>query len=290
MSPIFSRKTLLQILKENQIQLSKHRGQNFLLDQNILNKIIESSNLSKEDIIIEIGGGMGHLTYYLSQILAELIVFEVDKKLYTLLNEQFKNISHVSIYLENILNVDFNQIYKKYQKKLKIIANLPYSITTPILDKCFKQSTMIESMTCMVQKELAERILAKPGTRDYSPLSIFCQTFAECKYLFNISKNVFFPVPKIDSALIQLNLNQNISSTIHNLDIYFQVVKVIFSNRRKTIYNNFKKNPYLILESHLVNEIFNKSPINPDIRGENLTIDQIIDLSNMINSLIKKRN
>ena len=216
---------------KNKIPIKKSWGQNFLIDPNTINNIIELINPRKEDIILEIGPGHGALTYELTKRCKELYAVEIDPLLCKELNK--KKIDNLILFNEDILKWDYNN---KKNVKIKIAGNLPYYISSPIIFKFLKYDYW-DSMTIMLQKEVAERIISKYNTKNYSRISIMCQTFCEVKYEMNISKNSFHPIPKVDSAIIKLIKNK---SDI-NIEDYSSLIKKSFSQRRKTLKNNLKK-------------------------------------------------
>ena len=280
---IFQKSQLIQFLKEQEIYLTKKRGQNFLLDKNILQKITHSIPLNNDNPIIEIGGGVGHLTYFLSQLDREVYVYEIDKKLISILKNSFIENKNVHIIGEDFLKSSLNLISQKENKPFHIFSNIPYSLTTPILEKCFENSSIIESMVFTVQKEFGERVIAQPGSDQYSSLSVFCQVQSEVKILFTIPPNAFFPIPGVESALLLFKITP--CETMIDHKYFFKLVKGIFSLRRKTLINSLKQHPFIKLDPKKIEDALNKLSLNSSMRGEELSPKQFILLSNKLCSL-----
>ncbi len=280
---IYSKQELASYLKEHGIYLSKKLGQNFLLDKNVINKLIQAAEIKNDDFVMEIGGGLGHLTSQIIETNADVVVFEIDKKLAQLLAEKFRDNPRVNLIWEDFLKANLEKVLPK-EKKIKILANLPYYITSPILEKCFQYASQIDSMIFTVQKEFAHRIIAKPGKKDYGSLSVFCQVYSQPKLLFQISKNVFFPVPKVDSSVIYLKPKSKID--VHNKSLFFNILKSIYSSRRKTIFNSLSKNPFIDLKKEVIADSLKELSINPLSRGEELSPYMICKLTNNIDQNI----
>ncbi|GMT49194.1 MAG: ribosomal RNA small subunit methyltransferase A [bacterium] len=283
----YSKKDLSDYLKKHNIALTKKRGQNFLIDPNVLNKLVKSLQMGQEDWVVEIGGGLGHLTKFIAETKAKIVVFEVDKKLAQLLKEQFKSFPQVQIVWIDFLKASLRDYIPKLPQKIKILANLPYYLTTPIIERCFRNRKSIESIVVTVQKELAERVIARAGTSQYGSLSVFCQSYSKPTLLFSISKHVFYPKPDVESAVLNFDLNDD-SSEIMDDTLFRDVLKSVFSMRRKTLYNSLLKSPFIALGQEEVMESLERCSIPPNLRGEELLPAQFIKLANTI--YIKKNN
>lgn len=270
-----------QFLDENGINLSKRRGQNFLLDKNILKKIVQASNISIDDFVIEIGGGIGHLTSFLANTGAKVLVFEIDKKLAKILNDRFKDYPNIQIVCNDFLKVTFEDFIHS-SEKIKIVANVPYSITSPILEKCFINNSYIKSMTLTVQKEFGERIVALYGTANYSSLSVICQVYSTPKLLFTVSNSVFYPVPEVNSVVVNFDLSNNKRIYINNNDLFLKMIKAIFTSRRKTLFNSLKNNPFISFTKDQINKSFDECSLSSMVRGEELSPDLMIKLANTL--------
>lgn len=269
-------------LKQKNLYAKKQYGQNFLLDKNVLNKIIDISNITKDDIVIEIGPGMGCLTEYLCLNAKEVICYEVDKDMVSILNDTIMKLyNNVTIINEDFLKVDLSN-YNTEEKCLnvKVVANLPYYITTPIIFKLLSE-TKINQFTFMVQKEVGERLTGKPNTKDYNALSVVMQLKTNSKIAYKVSPNSFYPAPKVDSVLLSVKTIKN--DYEGNLEaIFIKFVQNIFEQRRKTIINNISDK--YGLNKQQLNELFTKNNININVRAESLDLDEIKQLFDLIMS------
>lgn len=269
-------------LKQKKLYAKKQYGQNFLMDKNVLNKIIDISNITKDDIVIEIGPGMGCLTEYLCLNAKEVICYEVDKDMVSILNDTIMKLyNNVTIINEDFLKVDLSN-YNTEEKCLnvKVVANLPYYITTPIIFKLLSE-TKINQYTFMVQKEVGERLTGKPNTKDYNALSVVMQLKTDSKIAYKVSPNSFYPAPKVDSVLLSVKTIKN--DYEGNLEaIFIKFVQNIFEQRRKTIINNIS-DKYGLNKQQLI-ELFTKKNININVRAESLDLDEIKQLFDLIMS------
>ncbi len=247
----------------------KRFGQNYLVDNNIIKKIIKEINPSVDDNIIEIGPGEGALTKYLSDLVANLTVVEIDNRKIESLKKRFDNVRIIN---EDFLNFDLEQFATR--RKARIVGNLPYNITSPILFKLVDNIEYIDDATIMVQYEVAKRITAEPGSKDYGILSVISNYYADVKFCFKISPNVFYPKPKVYSALIQLKYKENFVDNIIK-DTFIKIVKACFGNRRKTLKNSL---------SNSIFENYNFSTIEDllRLRAENLSIQNFIEITKLI--------
>ncbi len=277
----YSRKHLSAYLKDHTIALTKKRGQNFLIDPNVLTKLVEAAQITQEDWVIEIGGGLGHLTKFIAETKANLVVFELDKKLAKILEEQFNPFPHVQIVWIDFLKASIRDYIPKTIHKVKVLSNLPYSITTPILEHCFQDRRLIESMIFTVQKELAERVTGLAGTSQYGSLSVFCQSYSKPTLEFPISKHVFYPRPDVESAALSFDLRKN-PSRIMDDSLFRDILKSVFSMRRKTLYNSLIKSPFLDLSPKETRKSLELCSISPDLRGEELLPAEFVGLANRI--------
>ena len=297
------------ILEENGIFLKKNLGQNFLINQNIIDRIIEVSNISENDIVLEIGPGIGALTKTLVKHAKHVIAVEIDKRFINVLNNTLKSFNNFTLINEDILKIDIDQlildiinklkeeelkedkdktnrknINKKYN--IKVVANLPYYISTPILINLIK-SEKIEKIYIMLQKELAERFSSKTGTRDSSSITYYISYYTEVKKEINISRNNFKPVPKVDSQVISFK-KRKYEKEVKDEELLFKLIKIGFMQRRKTYLNNFKSYSKLQNKDEFkisvddINKIFIKLGIDLNVRAEQITLDQYIDIVNMI--------
>ena len=265
------------------LSFNKNFGQNFITDKNLLSSICEDAQLNKDDIVLEIGTGAGTLTQVVSSVAKKIVSFEIDLKLKEYLTQKFKDANNVEIIFENFLKLDNAYLEEKFANlNIKVVANLPYYITTPIIFKLLNSKLNIKSLTLMVQKEVAERIEAKPKTKDYGELSVVIQSLGEVEIKRIVPKTLFTPQPKVDSAIISI-IPQN-KYNILNKDLFYKTVRACFFSRRKTLVNNLTS--YFNLSKTQVLSILNKLNLQPLIRGEELNIQKIIKLSNNLEQFI----
>ena len=269
---------VVKILKEKGMYAKKHFGQNFLIDKNVLNKIVDISNITKEDTVIEIGPGMGCLTEFLAINAKKVICYEIDPDMIQMLNENllplYNNIELINL---DFLKADLS-IYNKDIENIKVVANLPYYITTPIIFKLLSE-TKIKQFTFMVQKEVGDRLTGKPNTKDYNSLSVAMEYKTNSKVAYKVSPNSFYPAPKVDSALLVMKVKKMDSDA--NFDAQFlKFVQEIFSQRRKTVINNLN-GKYSYDKQKLI-DLFNENNININLRAETMTVNDILELYNMI--------
>ncbi|MBS3811256.1 MAG: 16S rRNA (adenine(1518)-N(6)/adenine(1519)-N(6))-dimethyltransferase RsmA [Halanaerobiales bacterium] len=281
------------ILSKYNIRLNKNLGQHFLVSNVVLNKIIKASDLKGNEKVIEIGAGIGSLTQYLLKVLekGELIAIEKDTRFITILSDFFNNYDNLIILKEDILNIDWDNFIKKYdleKVEIKIIANLPYYITTAIIKSLLFSPLKINSMVFMIQREVAERLVAQPGTKAYGSLSVFIQFHYKVEIKFEVPPKFFIPKPKVHSAVIKLTPYQEIPYKVKNKEFFFNFVKAIFNLRRKNIKNSLKLSPLFKMDKELIIEGLRQSNIDPRIRGEKLEIPKLVSLSNIYWELKKK--
>ncbi len=281
------------ILSKYNIRLNKNLGQHFLINNVILNKIIKASDLKGNEKVIEIGAGIGSLTQYLLKELdkGELIAIEKDTRFITILSDLFSNYDNLIILKEDILNIDWDNFIKEYdlkKVKIKIIANLPYYITTAIIKSLLFSPLKINSMVFMIQREVAERLVANPGTKAYGSLSVFIQFHYKVEIKFEVPPKFFIPKPKVHSAVIKLTPYQEIPYKVKNKEFFFNVVKAIFNLRRKNIKNSLNLSPLFKMDKELIIEGLRQSNIDPRTRGEKLEIPKLVSLSNIYWELKKK--
>lgn len=250
----------------------KRFGQHFLHDQQIISQIVNSVQLTHDQTLIEIGPGQGAITMPLLQKFKKLTAIELDRDLIEPLTNQSRLYGDLTLINEDILNIDFNALFNK--QSLSIVGNLPYNISTPLLFHLLDSSNMITSMTFMVQQEVANRITADVGHKNYGRLSIMMKYYCDSSYLFHVPPDSFNPPPKVDSAVIHLVPHKELNSTLKDKALLDQIVKTAFSQRRKTVRNS--------LSNLVSSEQFEKSGINPKLRAENLSLDDFITLSNTV--------
>jgi len=266
------------IVKQNDFLVKKKFSQNFLLDENLIRKIVDSANLDENVGVIEIGPGLGALTKEIVKIAKKVLLYEIDSDLIPHLNNFFKNNDNISILNSDILRADINKdIQENFEGigRIIVISNLPYHITTPIIMKFLEEITRVDSMIFMMQLEVAKRITSKPDTKDYNALSIIIQHQAKTKYLFKVPKAVFYPQPKVDSAVIKLEILDK-DKNIDNKGLYSFIHKC-FAQRRKTLVNNICSAYDNYSKEQLINILVNNK-INPQTRAEALILEDFINL------------
>lgn len=271
-----------EILKNYNIRLNKRLGQNFLVDTNIIEKIIDGAEIKENETIVEIGPGIGSLTEYVLKEIdsGKLIVIEKDNRFIKILNDLFQS-DKLEIINDDILNVDWNNLLKD-NEKVKVVANLPYYITTPVIMGLLESDYKFESLLFMVQKEVAERMAADPGSKKYGSLSVASQYYSEVEIIDEVPSSVFIPKPKVDSAIIRLKQYENIPYSTLDEDFFFAIVKAIFQQRRKNIKNGLTKAAEINLAKELVLEALAECNIDKRIRGEKLEIEKMVELSNSL--------
>jgi len=271
-----------EILSQYDIRLTKSLGQNFLTDANIIRKITEAGELTQEDLVIEVGPGIGALTVSLAQQAGKVIAVEIDKNLIPALKDTTGPFTNVTIIHEDILKVDIQSILQGWNGKVKIISNLPYYVTTPVVMMFLESNFPIERMVLMVQKEVALRMAAKPGTKDYGALSVGVQVAGTSKVLFQVSKNCFIPKPDVDSAVLRILLNDQLLRQIKDKTVFFNCVRAAFSQRRKTLLNAMSGAPNWRLDKEAVKWLIDTMGLKEMIRGEELSVEQFITMSNLV--------
>ena len=280
-------KRTAEILQKYNFSFKKSLGQNFLIDANILNKIISFAGIDKNSGVIEVGPGIGSLTEQLAIHADKVVSYEIDQRLLPILSDTLAAYNNVNIIHQDILQVDLQHEINKYfptNLNIHVVANLPYYITTPILLNVLHQHTSIKSITVMLQKEVADRMAATPNTKEYGSLSIAVQYYCHAKVVIDVPKTVFIPQPNVISSVLHLEIRERPVVDVENEKLFFQIVQASFSHRRKTIRNNllrFYKENYGKEE---IDEFLNKAEIDGSRRGESLSIQEFANLSNTFNN------
>ena len=278
------------ILNKYKITANKKLGQNFLIDDDVINKIIEASQISKDDLVIEIGPGLGTLTSKLLENAGKVIAVELDKKMITILEERFKLYNNFVLLNEDILKVDLRKLINDNIlnfKKVKIVANLPYYITTPIIMKLLEDRLNIESITVMVQKEVADRITAKPGEKLSGAITYSVDYYSKAEKIVFVDKKCFIPSPEVDSEVIRLVIREKPEIELLDEETFFKIIKASFMQRRKTLINGIM-NSGIIKDKEKIKEIIEGIGLDVNIRGEKLSIEQFANLANSIYKTISK--
>lgn len=272
-----------EIINKHGFSFKKNFGQNFLTDEHVLNKIIASAEISKDDIVIEIGPGIGTLTAYLAKSAYRVIAVEIDKTLIPVLSDTLSEYENIEIINNDILKVDLNEIAKRFEgKTLKVVANLPYYITTPIIMEILEKKLPVESITVMVQKEVAYRMKALPSTKDYGALSLAVQYYCEPYLAANVPRNCFIPRPNVDSAVIKLTVRKEPPVCVKDEALMFKLIRAAFSQRRKTLLNCIFNSGLFEFSKEEIAELLNEGGFDEAVRGEKLSVSDFARLSDII--------
>ena len=273
----------IEVLQKYNFNFQKKFGQNFLIDTHVLEKIIDASEITKDDCVLEIGPGIGTMTQYLAESAREVIAVEIDKALLPILGDTLKEYDNVTIINDDILKVDINRIVeeKNNGQPIKVVANLPYYITTPIIMGLFESHVPLKSITIMVQKEVADRMQVGPGTKDYGALSLAVQYYAKPEIVANVPPNCFIPRPNVGSAVIRLTRYEEPPVTVEDERFMFNLIRASFNQRRKTLVNGLQ-NGGLGLAKEAILSALEEMNLPATIRGEALTLEQFALLSNIL--------
>lgn len=278
----------IEILQKYRFNFQKKFGQNFLIDTHVLDKIIRAADITKDDFVLEIGPGIGTMTQYLACAAREVTVVEIDKALIPILEDTLSDYDNVTVINEDILKVDIAALAegKNGGKPIKVVANLPYYITTPIIMGLFENHVPLESITVMVQKEVADRMQVGPGTKDYGALSLAVQYYAEPYIVANVPPNCFMPRPTVGSAVIRLTRHAQPPVHVRDEKLMFRIIRASFNQRRKTLANGLKNSPELDLPKEVISEAIDRLGRGASIRGEALTLEEFAELANHIGELM----
>ena len=268
----------MAILKKYKISADKSLGQNFLVSDEVVEGIVESANINKEDIIIEIGPGLGVLTNLLLEKSDDVIAVELDNRMVEIISDRFKEKTNLTVIHEDILKVDLKELLNNRKKsensKVKVVANLPYYISTPIIMKLLEQNQIIDEIIVMVQKEVGDRLTAKTGTRVAGAITYAVEFYSDATAVINVPKESFVPSPKVESVVIKLKIKTKTQNV--NKEMLFKIVKTAFSQRRKTLSNALVNGG--IVEKNKLEEVLEKAELEKNVRGENLTLEDFIKL------------
>jgi dimethyladenosine transferase len=275
-----SSKITAEIIKKYGFKMTKSLGQNFLINENILDKIIESADISSDDVVLEIGTGIGTLTQRLCENAKKVIAVEIDKNLIPILNETLSDYDNITIINKDILKTDINEELKNLSvnQKIKVVANLPYYITTPIIMKVLEDKVNVDCMVLMLQKEVADRMNATPSTKDYGSLSIAVQYYCDTDIICKVPKSSFIPEPNVDSLVLKLVVNEKRKVEINDEELFFKIVRGSFSKRRKTILNSLS-NYEDLGDKDKIQKLLEISEIDSKRRGETLSIYEFANLA-----------
>ncbi len=277
-------KNTIEIIQKYDFVFQKRFGQNFLVDTHVLEKIIQAAGLTKEDMVLEIGPGIGTMTQYLAEHAGRVTAVEIDSNLIPILKETLKDYDNVTVINEDILKVDVAALAEQYNggRPIKVVANLPYYITTPIIMGLFESHVPIDSITVMVQKEVAERMQAGPGTKNYGALSLAVQYYAEPYIVANVPPNCFIPRPNVGSAVIRLTRHEAMPVQVKDEKLMFALIRASFNQRRKTLQNSLSNSGELSFSKEEIGTAIEKMGLSPSVRGEALTLEQFARLADVL--------
>jgi 16S rRNA (adenine1518-N6/adenine1519-N6)-dimethyltransferase len=284
MATLGNPKNTIEILQKYQFNFQKKFGQNFLIDTRILEEIIGAAGVGKDDFVLEIGPGIGTMTQYLCEAAREVVAVEIDEHLIPILSDTLSTYDNVEVMHEDILKVDINRLAQEKNggRPIKVVANLPYYITTPIIMGLFESHVPIDSITIMVQKEVADRMQVGPGTKDYGALSLAVQYYAKPEIVVQVPPSCFMPQPKVGSAVIRLTRHEAPPVDVRDEKLMFQIIRASFNQRRKTLANGLSNFPQIGLDKEQITACITALSVPATIRGEALTLEQFARLSNLI--------
>ena len=279
----------IEILQKYDFKFQKKFGQNFLIDTHVLDKIIRAANITKDDMVLEIGPGIGTMTQYLAEAAGKVIAVEIDKNLIPILSDTLSAWDNVRIINDDVLKVDLRKLADEENggKPVKVVANLPYYITTPIIMGLFENGVPVESITVMVQKEVADRMQTGPGNKDYGALSLAVQYYADPYIVANVPPNCFMPRPKVGSAVIKLTRHEKPPVEVADEKLMFDIIHASFNQRRKTLANGLNNSDKLDLPKELIIEAIEQLGKGAAVRGEALTLEEFALLTNYISEKMK---
>ena len=288
MDRLSSHRATKEVVNKHNFKFSKSLGQNFLIDDNVIDRILEGARLSETDRIIEVGPGIGTLTREMGKVAENVVAIEIDKTLIPILKETLADLDNVEVINEDILKVDVQGLINEKLNggPVKLVANLPYYITTPIVMKFLEEDIPVTDIVVMVQKEVADRMNAKPSTKDYGALSVAVQYYCDTEIVAKAPRHMFVPQPNVDSIVIGLHVRDEKKYVVDNEDIFFKTVKASFGQRRKTLLNSLGGLGFLSKDQ--IKEALKAANIDEKRRGETLSIDEFANLSNEINKFSSK--
>lgn len=274
----------IAVLQKYNFNFQKKFGQNFLIDTHVLDKIIAAAHITKEDLVLEIGPGIGTMTQYLCEHARQVIAVEIDKNLIPILEDTLSEYNNVKVIQNDILKVDINQLAQEENggRPIKVVANLPYYITTPIIMGLFESHVPIENITVMVQKEVADRMQVGPGTKEYGALSLAVQYYAEPYIVANVPPNCFMPRPKVGSAVIRLTRHKENPVQVEDEALMFRLIRASFNQRRKTLVNGLCNSPEVEAGKEEILAALEQMGMSPTVRGETFGLEEFAKLANLL--------
>lgn len=287
MASLGTPKNTIEIIQKYEFAFQKKFGQNFLIDTHVLDKIVDAAGVTKDDMVLEIGPGIGTMTQYLAENARQVVAVEIDSHLIPILNETLKDYENVTVINDDILKVDINRLAAEYNdgRPIKVVANLPYYITTPIIMGLFESNVPIDNITVMVQKEVADRMQVGPGSKDYGALSLAVQYYAEPYIVANVPPNCFIPRPNVGSAVIRLTRHRESPVQVTDSRLMFKLIRASFNQRRKTLQNGLNNSPEISFSREQIIAAIGSLGVSPTIRGEALTLEQFARLSNFLSEV-----
>lgn len=287
MASLGTPKNTIEIIQKYEFAFQKKFGQNFLIDTHVLDKIVDAAGVTKDDMVLEIGPGIGTMTQYLAENARQVVAVEIDSHLIPILNETLKDYENVTVINDDILKVDINRLAAEYNdgRPIKVVANLPYYITTPIIMGLFESNVPIDNITVMVQKEVADRMQVGPGSKDYGALSLAVQYYAEPYIVANVPPNCFIPRPNVGSAVIRLTRHRESPVQVTDSRLMFKLIRASFNQRRKTLQNGLNNSPEISYSREQIIAAIGSLGVSPTIRGEALTLEQFAQLSNFLSEV-----
>ena len=282
----------IAVLQKYNFSFQKKFGQNFLIDTHVLDKIIRSAEITKDDFVLEIGPGIGTMTQYLACAAREVVAVEIDKALIPILEDTLSSYDNVTVINEDVLKLDIVKLAQERNggKPIKVVANLPYYITTPIIMGLFESHVPVQSITVMVQKEVADRMQVGPGTKDYGALSLAVQYYAKPYIAANVPPNCFMPRPKVGSAVIRLECHEEPPVQEKDEKLMFRIIRASFNQRRKTLANGLKNSPEISLSREGIEQAIAELGKGASVRGEALNLEEFATLSNIVGRLQQEEN
>lgn len=280
-------KNTIEIIQKYEFMFQKKFGQNFLIDTHVLEKIISAAGITKNDCVLEIGPGIGTMTQYLAENAGHVVAVEIDRNLISILKETLADYDNVTVINEDILRVDIKALAEEYNggKPIKVVANLPYYITTPIIMGLFESGVPIDNITVMVQKEVADRMKEGPGSKDYGALSLAVQYYAEPEIVANVPPNCFIPRPNVGSAVIRLTRHKEMPVEVKDPALMFKIIRASFNQRRKTLQNGLGNASELPYTKEQIAAAIAEMGLTPTIRGEALSLAQFAQLSDILGEM-----
>lgn len=280
----------IDVIQKHEFAFQKKFGQNFLIDTHVLDKIVTAAGITADDMVLEIGPGIGTMTQYLAEAAKQVVAVEIDTNLIPILKETLAEYENVTIINDDILKVDIPALAQKYNdgRPIKVVANLPYYITTPIIMGLFESGVPLDNITVMVQKEVADRMQVGPGSKDYGALSLAVQYYAEPYIVANVPPNCFIPRPKVGSAVIRLTRHREPPVSVRDAKQMFRLIRASFNQRRKTLQNGLNNSPEIPYTKEQIALAIEALGLLPAVRGETLTLEQFAKLSDALEDTTKK--